>query len=410
MFDLSSWTISYLANTAFFIAAMVSFWTGVRDYILKRNFRKFLFGTGLLFLSFGYLVISLYNNLVLPPYIVIFFVIGFNLILASLIRKKIEYIFFSLNILPILISLNQKSIIFFSVIPLVISWMSYKNYCHRSCDKNECKKIMAKSNEWSLFFLLMTFDILFTTFLITGYGEIEKQILIYATIALEMFMAAIVYYHILRCNNYGSKEKIAIPLLMGFLMLASFGGFYINQKFQTFIEEELGNETLKETRAAILIAKSVVAPEKIEDMVLKEERTLNDVADQVLLETGIRMTFFKGNERIAAAMSASGSGRMLGSKLNDPEINKKIFDQAEPITIRVFKGGQYSMASYVPLIKDNTVIGMIGSGLFLTDFHEMQTKLLLGSMVALVVVGAGVFIVIGYNFPKEIKILRKRKK
>lgn len=401
VFNLTNWTILYVVNTVFLIGSMIIFWTGMKDFILKRNYQRALFGFGLIVIAFSYLAISLYNNVSLPPGIIYSFVIGLNAILISLIRKKYEYLFLLLNSLLLLIATDGRYAFLFSVVPIALAYLAFNNYCQNPCSNYDCEKKKDHNNEWVFFFLLMAASFVVSLFIQGGYYQITPSLLISSSIGIEALMTGAIFYHILRCNHYSNKETLMISLAAGFLLVASLSGFYINQKFSTFIEDQLREITLKETKAALIISENFAEPETLPELIESENMLLNDIADQVLIETGFRTTFFKGNRRVGAPPSASSGGRFLGTILDDSAVNKAVLEEGRTASIKLLKGGQYSVASYVPVRKDGQVIGMIGTGIFLTSFYELQNRLLYAVILTMVIAAIVIYLILANDLPKK---------
>lgn len=374
--NLTMWSLAYIAATAFMAGASIIFWAGLRDFLLNRNFRKLLFGSGLLFVSFAYFIIAIINTTTLVPHIVIPMLIGYNLLFFSLARGRYTYLFLILNALPIAIAVDDRFAPVFAIGPALMAWLSYQNYCTGQCGGKDCDRKRVKNREVTLLFCLLFVSTLLGIYANGGYYSFLAVFMNYALIVVSALIAIVAYYHIFRCNHFGAKEKIFLPMITIFIFLISFMGFYSNQAIRTFNERQLVELSLREARAALYMANKIVEPKSLGEMVEARDPYLNDVTDVILLETGFRTAIFNGNERIAASVSATGGGRFIGTKMEDEVVRKKVLEEGGEASAKINKIGQNLVAGYVPIINGDRTVGMIGSGILLTDFYRDQEGLL----------------------------------
>lgn len=399
------WTLAYLADTAFLVASVLLFWDGLKNYLLKKSIRKLVFGSGLLVLSFSYLVICIYNSQNMPPLITVPMIVGFNLILWSLIRKKWELVFLVLNILPLLIAVNSAYAFGFAAIPLVLAVLAYRNCCLEDCPggPDDCAGVQKSNKNIAVLFIIMAVNIILTIPAQGGYYLISSPLMMYGIIATEALMAAIIFGYVMKRSHFNQKEKLMIPILVGFIILLSFVGFYSNQKIRFYNQEQLKTLSLKETKSALLITESYLADDDLAQLVADEDVVLNDVADRILIETGIRTTFFKGNRRIAASLSSAGGGRYLGTLLNDPETEKKVLEEGVEAMAKIRKNNQELITSYIPIKKDGQTIGMIGTGILMTNYYRDQDSLMFKIATITLVAFVTVFVVMAHETTKQPK-------
>lgn len=374
--DLTSWIIAYMVGAAMLAGTSIIFWVGLKSFLLFKNLRKLSFGTGLLLIGASYFIMAIYNSTTLPPYITVPLIIGFNLVALSLIKTKTERSILLLNVLPLFISIESRLAPLLAAAPLLLAWLTARNYCFIRCGEESCHKNKIKNNEITLLFLLMTLDVALGLFIKAGDYQYNNMIANYILIALQAVMTIIIFYHILRCTHYSAREKIFIPLMVGFILLFTVVAFYSNQQIKSFNENQLTELSLRETKAAVILADKYAEPGLIADMVESKDTALNDIADRILLETGFRTTFFKDNIRIGASLSSTGGGRFLGSKLDDPVIRSRVLEEGGEAATKITKINQDLIASYVPVKKNGRTIGMIGTGILLTNFYKEQQVVL----------------------------------
>lgn len=259
--DLTSWTIAYMVGAAMVAGASIIFWAGLKDYLLFKNLRKLSFGTGLLLISSSYFIIAIYNSTTLPPYIVVPLITGFNLMMLPLIKTKIEYGFLLLNVMPLFIPMGSRFAPLLAAAPLALMWLSARKYCVVLCNKVDCRKGKIKNKEITLFFLLMTISVILGLLIKGGYYQYNNATANYTLIALQAVMAMTIFYHILRCTHYNEKEKVFIPMIIGFILLFTVVAFHSNQQIKSFNENQLSGLSLRETKAAVILAEKYAEPE-----------------------------------------------------------------------------------------------------------------------------------------------------
>lgn len=408
-FNDNLWTIAFVLTTAMVTAATIMFWVGIREFVMHRNWRSLLFGAGIISVSFGYLAMNLYNMPVLPWHIVIPFNLGFSLIGIALIKGKWQYAFAIFALVPFLILLNSPYFPLVALPILVVAWLAYKNFCILSCREEECVRKQRENIEWAIIFGLFFCSLLLQIVARGGYYSFVGDYVIYLTIVLRMAIVALLFWHILKCMRFSARERTLFPIVVGFVIILVSMGFFINRSIVSYVENNLKTQVLSETKAAkSLSEKECLTENQLAGRIEKRDIKLNDLADQILARTGIRMSFFAGNERIAASSSADGKGRYLGTKIEDPKIKAAVLERGEEYAGKIEKGNEVAMAAYVPIFDGDKIVGMVGSGRFVTDFYNLQRELFYQVTAGIGAVFMVLMVTVFYGLPKLSKKLKPK--
>lgn len=406
-FNDNLWTIAFVLTTAMVTAVSVMFWVGIREFVMHRNWRSLLFGGGMLSVAFGFLAMNLYNSAVLPWHLVIPFNIGFGLIGLSLINRKWQYLFVLFALGSFIVPLNSAYFPVAVAPILVLSWLAYKNFCLLSCHHEECERKNRESIEWSIIFLLFFLSLSLTAISRGGYYDCICNYAMYGTLFLRLAIVSLLFWHILKCMSFSSRERMIFPVVVGFITVLITMGFLINRSIVSYVETNLKTESLSEARAAkALSEKECLVSTGLSKRIKEKDVELNDLADKILVKTGIRTVYFAGNERIAAAPSATGKGRFLGSTIEDPQIKSAVLEKGEEFVGKIEKGGEIAIAAYVPVFDGDKIVGMVGSGRFLTDFYKLQKEIFYQTAAGL----GAVFFVTILTIVSSMPVLEKRKK
>lgn len=383
------------------LAAMVMFWVSFRDFVLKKNYRSLLFGGGLFLISIGNLFLHITDvktniYLVFIPFFIGLVAVGF-----SLIKERWQYLFGLGALLPAVLPKNSPWFML-SVIPMLfISYLAYRNFCFISCDYDKCEKKGIENKEWgAIFFLLAVVVATHINLLNQVYPTLDGLFGIFHVVA-ELIIIVLIYYHILTCLHFSNKEKILLPTMLGFVAIFSLSGYMISQFSMSFLETKTSQNLSEKSKAVKYIAESSSPKGSLIKDLESRDPKLNDLADKILADTGIRSVFFLGDERVAASPSANGQGRFLGTRISDPNVTDAVLAKGDSYTGKISKGGVIFLASYTPVEDENgQIIGMISTGEPIGDLYQLQQGLIRQIAAAI-----GIFFLISifaitYTLPK----------
>jgi sensor histidine kinase regulating citrate/malate metabolism len=163
--------------------------------------------------------------------------------------------------------------------------------------------------------------------------------------------------------------------MISFVVIITITNFCVSYLLSDYIEGDLMDATGRDASSIKIIAEQRYPNGELARMIEARDGRLNDLADEVFVKTGIRPNIFLGNERVAAAPSALGTGRMLGARVESRAVDEAIFQNGEKYVGKVVKAGHVGIASYEPIYSGDKVVGMIGTGKYLDKMYEAQTKL-----------------------------------
>lgn len=401
------WIIAFVTAFSFFCASLVFGWVAFRYFFYNRNYKSLSFGLGLLVLAAGNLTLVLLN----PEQIIISFVaiftIGFILVFLGVVKKKWHYIFSAFSIAPFLVVQNTAFIPVLIPILIPFFYLVYKNTCRIFCAEEACrgKKGDKQNIEWLLVFVFLSVSLTF--YMLLPASRFTNTEIMYALggVTFNLLAAATLYYHVLICTNFSKIERIFIPVVLFLLTVLAVISFFSNMLINNYVENLLKNDLREEILAAKTIAEQYYPEGELAKSIKESNPKLNETADVIFAKTGIRVGFFKDNERIAAAPSATGKGRLLGSRIENRELIETVLNQGNIYEGIVIKGGEPMLAAYTPLLDGNKVVGMIGTGKKIDTLTELHDKLIYRTLAGVAISILGIYGAIIYWLPKRSKTL-----
>lgn len=386
--NFNLWVVSFIIGFAFTIASLVIFWVALREFLSSRNLRYLAFGSGLFVLAGTVLTQALLNPTQIVSWAIILATLGFELLVLGLAEKGWHYTLMLVGAFPFLV---PKDSIYFPIVILAglpVAFLAYKNYCRLFCREKECvlKKSKKEGREWGFIFI---FIILALSFYSLSRGSIGKDApeLIYGIgILFGAAAVGIIFYHILNCVNFSRSERMLLPLMISFVVMTTTIGFIVNTVMVNYLENTIKTYSLEEVEAAKNIVELTYPKNDLAAKLKNRDKELNDLSDKILAKSGIRITFFLGNERIAGAPSATGKGRMVGTKIEDPKIKEEVLENGNNYAGKIIKGGSVAIAAYTPIYEDGKVIGMIGTGKLLDGVQDLQQKIIFRTAAGVVIV------------------------
>lgn len=398
----NQWIISFIVNLGFFFATLLLFWVSIRDFKQKRNVRSLIFNAGLLVVASSYLVFSYWAKDVFTVATILPFVVGLTMIGASLSFKTWHYMFGLGVLVPFL--LPPATYVFaLSLLPaLIIVYLAYRNYCKINCSSETYEAKLnnnQEGREWAviIFLLLISFAVKIIS--------CPAQLVLLQVLSLLFLLgtAIMMYLHVLYCINFTRQERVLLPLMVAFIIVTISLGFLTTLQVTNY-NQKVTEVTEKQKANATLVAAQATYPNgEFENMIEAKDSSLNDFADSFYAKTGYVTTYFLGNERIAATPSMSGAGRLVGTTIEDENVKNRVLAQGEEYSGNIVKGGVSAIAAYVPIFKGDQVIGMIGTGTFLTNINELQTLMLFMTLAGATIVMGLVLGVTFLNYSKKIR-------
>lgn len=400
--DINLWTTTFIVSFSFFTAAFIIFWVSLRRFLRRRNFRPLCLGLGFIIIAGTNLLTFLFSQNQITWWLMFFYLVGFELILLSLIIKKKQYPLLLLGIFPFFI-LNSSIWFPFSLIFLLpIPYLAFFNFCKASSACDFCSSSENKSSErreWSLIFFMIILSIFFFVLSRSQFSD-AKEIFYIASIASKSIAVILVYYHILKCITFSKGERVLLPLMTSFIIILTLISYMTISLVSSYMEKFIISSSGEEVNAVKEIILLSYPETFIEKVKVKDEK-LNDLLDNIYAKTGIRSAIFLGNERVAATFSATGKGRMVGTRIEDANVNKDVLENGYDYTGKVEKGEEFVIAAYTPIFEEDKVIGMIGTGKTLTLLYELHYKILSKTVAGVAVVMLLVFSVTYYTVPKR---------
>lgn len=396
-------TITFIVTFSFLVAAFILFWVSLRRFLRHYNYQPLLFGIGFAIIAASNLSIFLINSFHITTWLMFFYVLGFSLILLSLITENWQYSFALAVFIPLVFSSESLwhplAFIFF----LPVSYLSLFNFCKASSACDFCTSQSNKEKEgkeWALIFFLLILSL--ALFNLSNFNVFaNKELLLYAAIFTELAAVFGIFYHILKCVSFSRGEKTLLPLMTGFVIVVITIGYFTNTLVSAYMEKIITSSVKEEVNAVKEIVLLSYEKGKFIEMVKTKDENLNEFLDEIYAKTGIRSTIFLENERVAASLSATGKGRLIGTKIEDANVKEEVLEKGNEYTGKVEKGGELTIAAYTPIYEEDEVIGMIGTGKLLTPLYELYDRILLRTVAGVAVVMILVFSITYYTLPRR---------
>lgn len=387
--NFNLWTVSFIASFAFVVAALVILWSALREYFTAKNWRYLCFGSGLFMLAGTNLTLALFNPPKIISWSVILGALALELLILSLSDKNWHYALMAGPFLPLIIPKDSIVSPLAILAALPVSFLAYRNFCKLFCaDAVKCKK-QGNSKEGKEWGVTLVFLVLALAFYSSGkgiFGAEAREIYYGVGVIFEAAAVGMIYYHILNCINFSRSEKLLLPLMISFIVIFTTMGFIVNASVVNYLESTMKIYSLEEVRAAKSIAELKYSKTELVEKIKNKDQSLNDLSDEIMARTGIRITFFLGNERIAAAPSIMGTGRMIGAKIEDPEVKEEVLKKGDRYAGKIIKGENVAIAAYTPIYENDKVIGMIGTGKFIDGINDLQQKIVFRVTAGIVIV------------------------
>lgn len=405
LINVNVWIISFLVSLAFFVSAMIIFWSSTRDSWVNKKLITLIFGIGLMVIALTGLTQVIINAESIPIWTSFLYAFSFSVIIMSLSTKKWHYLFMPGILLSLFLPQTFPWNIVFLVIATPVIYLSYSNFCNTSCSKNcsENNSLKQEGREWGLIFSGIIISIIFLYAARAPEYSSQSQLLFIIGTILEGTAVLVLFYHIFKCLKFSLIEKIVVPVMIVCLGALALFGFLVNVQITNYTTGELEDTVREELGAVKTIAELKYPGNQLAKMVKSKDATLNDLSDTIYAKTNIGTTFFFGNERIASVPSASGKGRMIGSKMEAPEVTETVLERGEIFVGTVSKGGSLFIAGYAPIYEGDKIIGMISTGKLLNPIYDLQSTILMRIVAGVTVITFITFVTMFFVLPRKPK-------
>ncbi|GKU23495.1 methyl-accepting chemotaxis protein [Clostridium folliculivorans] len=212
------------------------------------------------------------------------------------------------------------------------------------------------------------------------------------------------------------KWRVTLIISLTLLIFSSLLGGIIYYKVTKVIEMKISNELNTNSNMGLLILdKKYQGSWKVQDGKLyKGDNLINEdysVIDEIKEKTGMYVTIFMGDTRVATNVKDKTGKRSIGTKASEAVIQKVIKDGNSYIG-RVNIQGIDVQANYVPLKdKDGNVIGMWFVGIAQEDVQKELTAMAIyigGFSIAVIIIGVFIAFGIAKYITKDLEILENK--
>lgn len=200
-------------------------------------------------------------------------------------------------------------------------------------------------------------------------------------------------------------SMVAAVILVCFIMVV---GIFFRMTVKNVILDEIYERLANNSSLGLLLLDSEVPGEWHMDgsNLYKGDTLMNDnteLIDSISEKTGVMLTLFAGDTRIATTITSDDGNRVVGTKAADNVVksviqNKTIYSGKAVVLERE------AYAYYVPLVdKDNNVIGMWYNGIFAKDLnaHILQRSIhILAILGVMLLIGLVVSYILGHVISK----------
>lgn len=405
MFTIFINFFSFLSAVLIFLTGAIFGWVQLKKYISRFDYHYLLLGIGFIVVVANYFLCELIGAAFVPNWVFTSLTLGYLLISLSLISRWYDSILLVISILPLLLLPLDFRYIFAAFPILMLSYFAEARYCSMFCI-SDCEKEQVIKEKFVIPIVFVIFSSLtfFYYYIYTvGEGILFTRL---ATIVLNVLASMLIIWHIRKCAKFKKTERTTLVIFSILVIIFSFTGMVTNLWLNKYLLSNLEKTSTEETALVKMIAEKEFGDE-LPGMIENSDPRLILLTDQIHAKTGIRSTFFKGEERVAAAPSALGNGRMIGTKIDNEQVVKSVLYEGRDYVGFVIKGNEVSIAAYSPIENNERVIGMVGSGKFL-DKITTDTKQLFFIMILIVAFfAAGI---LGHMFYSEELLKIKRQK
>jgi hypothetical protein len=400
LFDASTLQIlMFFSGLALVLATIILSWDEIRSSMRGDNLRPLAFGAGALIVVFGFLITDITRVYSYPVWLYAFIASGFALLAVSLMIHKKDYLILLTLILPIVIPRDSIFFVFVTIPVLWVAHLAYKHFCIIRCTsvrEYTVREDRFISDSWAI--IISMFALLSASYLLLGLS-LPSYIFPYMAalnIIVKVFILALMATLMFRYIRFTEREALVFPIVMGFIIITTCGLYFALLMVTGFIAKEYKEDVADNTKMYKYILDQKYPGDELANKIQQKSPELNDLADKIYIETGIRGVFFLGNFRIAATPSSINGERNIGTQLDDAYVMKSVLIDGHSYTGTVTKLGSLLVASYIPVTKDGKVIGMIATGKTLAGIGRLQSTLTLyvivgGTITMLIIVGAVFF-------------------
>jgi methyl-accepting chemotaxis protein len=212
------------------------------------------------------------------------------------------------------------------------------------------------------------------------------------------------------------KWRITLIISITLLIFSSLLGGIIYYKVTKVIEMKISNELDTNSNMGLLILdKKYQGSWKVQDGKLyKGDNLINEdysVIDEIKEKTGMYVTIFMGDTRVATNVKDKDGKRSIGTKASEAVIDK-VIKGGNSFEGKVNIQGIDVQANYVPLKdKDGNVIGMWFVGIAQEDIQKELTAMAIyigGFSVAVIIIGAFIAFGIAKYITNDLEMLKNK--
>lgn len=402
--NFNLWTITFIVSFSFLVAAFLIFWVSLRRFLRKKNFRPLCLGLGFIIVAITNLLVFLSYPFIITEGLMLCYLLGFELILVSLIVKKWQYFLLIGAVFPLFLPTSSNLVFSYLIVVLPVPYLAYFNFCKASSACEFCamaEKKDKEGREWAFIFLALILSISLFSFQGSQSALASKETIYFAAILMEFTVVVGIYYHILKCVSFSKGERVLLPLMTSFVVVLTLVGYLTITLVSTYMEKFIMSSSLEEVNAVKEIVLLSYPEDKLLEKIKAKDENLDDLLDNIYAKTGLRSAIFLGNERVAATLSATGKGRMLGTRIEDAKVNKNVLKNGYDYTGKIEKGGELVIAAYTPIYDGDQIVGMVGTGKTLSFLYELHYKILLRTVAGVAMVMIIVFSVTYYTIPRR---------
>jgi hypothetical protein len=400
LFDVSTLQIlMFFAGLALALATIILSWDEIRSSMRGDNLRPLAFGAGTLIVVFSFLITDITRVYSYPVWLYVFVALGYSLLAGSLMIHKKDYLILFTLVLPIVIPRDSIFFVFVTIPVLWIAHLAYKHFCIVRCTsvrEYTVREDRFISDSWAL--IISMFALLSASYFFLGF-HLPVYILPYIAalnIIVKLFTIAIMATLMFRFIRFTGREALVFPIVIGFIIITTCGLFFALLMVTGFVAKEYKEDVADNTKMYKYILDQKYPGDELANKIEQKSPELNDLADKIYIETGVKGVFFLGNFRVAATPSSINGERNIGTQLDDTYVMKSVLIDGHSYTGTVTKLGSLLVASYIPVTKDGKVIGMIATGKTLAGIGRLQSTLTMyvivgGTITMLIIIGAVFF-------------------
>lgn len=390
--------VSFFAGLVLMSLTIIVAWDIIRSFMQGSNWRPLLFGAGILTVVFSFFITDITKIYTYPVWIYALVGFGYVLIASSLVIKKWDYLIFLTLVIPFII---PRDTFWFIAVTIPVFWiahLAYRQYCLINCTSLHTftvKQDRIVSNIWST--TISVYALLSANYFLAGlsFPSDVMSVILALNIVLKIGLICLMVYLIINFIRLTRREALVFPLILGFLLVTATSIFMLSYVINQFIQKEYLTDVSNDVKLYNYIAEQAYPDGLLSKKIESKSPELNDLADRIYLETGVRGTFFLGTERIAASTSATNGLRNLGSKITDTNVIDTVLSHEQPYVGTVHKNGQVVIAAYLPVTDGGKVIGMVGTGTTITDLDGLRTKvsdaIIFGGVLSMLIILGSVF-------------------